>query len=106
MDNNRWITEKVIHNWQVIDGTNPDPKDYICGDCKIYGRVRVGGIMAWRSSLSCEEIRKKLESHQLNKYWYCEVCELKMARAPGRQEYYWWDEVLDCDEVIIKGIIE
>jgi hypothetical protein len=89
------------HIWDFLD--NIVFTDYICRNCKMYGRVRDSYIVAWNSLLSCQEIREKLESHQFNGK-ICNKCGWRMNSYKGR--YYWFDEVLNCDEVIIKGIIE
>jgi hypothetical protein len=89
------------HDWEYIGLVY-----YICRECKIYGRAGVG-VKAYNSSLSCQEIREKLKDHQFNKDWCCKECGLEMIRHEfGEHLYYWPQEILDCDEAIIKGIIE
>jgi hypothetical protein len=87
------------HNWEFLD--NIVFTDYICRNCKVYGRERNGEIRVWDSllSLSCKEIREKFESHQFDKWGICNKCGLKMNSYNKR--LYWSDKTLDCDEVII-----
>jgi hypothetical protein len=103
-----WMKTEEGHNWKRVSNPNPNIgtiEDYICRDCHTYGRLRNGEIRVWNSLLSCKEARKKMKSHQFDKGWYCKECGLKLVQH-GWGKLYYWSEVLDCDEAIIKGIIE